>query len=72
MADMITIEGSITPSTELARGERRTVRRTERIDRLISRGFVTVVDEHAGDAPEPEKAVAAPEPVVLDLSLIHI
>jgi hypothetical protein len=57
MADMITIEGSRAPSVELATGERRTVRRTERIDRLIARGFVTVVE----DAAAPEEA--APKPV---------
>lgn len=48
----VTIEGSISPSTYLARGERATVQRTEKIDRLIERGFVVVVDDHA-DAPHP-------------------
>ncbi|UYL88133.1 hypothetical protein SEA_EVAA_22 [Gordonia phage Evaa] len=53
MADKVTIEGSITPSVLLARGERRTVARTARIDRLIARGFVVEVPEKEA-TPEPE------------------
>lgn len=59
----ITIEGSLTPSAFLARGERRTVQRTPRIDALVFKGFVVVVDAHGeeeepADAPEPIKAPA--------------
>lgn len=51
MASTVTIEGSITPSAVLARGERRTVRLTERVQRLIDRGFVVVVGEAAELTP---------------------
>ena len=44
----VTIEGSVMPSAFLPRGERRTVERSDFIDKLIRRGFVTVVP-----APEP-------------------
>lgn len=54
MTQQITIEGSILPSDQLARGERRTVALTPHVQRLIDRGFVVVVDENAGDAPEPD------------------
>lgn len=50
----VTIEGSITPSVVLARGEKRTVALTDRVQRLIDRGFVTLI-EHESDAPEPEE-----------------
>jgi hypothetical protein len=50
----ITIQGSITPSTYLARGVQTRVERTEFIDKLIRGGFVIVV-------PEPEP-LAEPEP----------
>lgn len=64
MTDKVTIEGSIQPSDQLARGERRTVALTPRVQRLIDRGFVVVVDDNPAppltddddfaDAPEPE------------------
>lgn len=57
MADMITIEGSLTPSVELPRGQRRTVVRTERIERLIERGYIVEVKD---DAPEPAAQVSEP------------
>lgn len=44
----VTIEGSITPSAVLARGQRRTVRMTDRIQRLIDRGYVVLVEDSAG------------------------
>ncbi|UJE15676.1 hypothetical protein SEA_LIGMA_21 [Gordonia phage Ligma] len=44
-ARKVTIEGSIQPSDQLARGERRTVALTPRVQRLIDRGFVIVVDD---------------------------
>lgn len=56
---VVTIEGSLSPSALLARGERRTVQLTERVQRLIDAGFVKVVDSDAGDAPEP---VLDPQP----------
>lgn len=42
----VTIEGSLTPCTELGRGERRTVALTERVQRLIDRGYFNVVAYH--------------------------
>lgn len=63
MADMITIEGSLTPSVELPRGQRRTVVRTERIERLIERGYIVEVPSDTGttsDAPEPTAQVSEP------------
>lgn len=42
----VTIEGSrLSPSTFLAAGERATVQRTDRVERLIARGFVVEVPE---------------------------
>jgi hypothetical protein len=41
---LVTIEGSVTPSSHLGRGERRTVERTDFIDKLIRNGYVTVVE----------------------------
>lgn len=42
----VTIEGSrLSPSSFLAAGERITVQRTERVDRLIARGFVVEVPD---------------------------
>lgn len=63
----VTIEGSVTPSSFLPRGERRTVERTDFIDKLIKRGFVTVVkptepvleaaQDDVPDAPAPTVTV---------------
>ena len=49
---MVTIEGSVTPSAELPRGVQRTVQYTERIARLVKRGFVVIVDELEGKPHE--------------------
>jgi len=59
----VTIEGSISPSARLARGERIEVQRTERIDKLIAKGFAVVVDAKTGEPeesplPEAKKAPA--------------
>lgn len=43
----VTVEGSILPCTELPRGERRTVALTERVQRLIDRGYFTLIETHA-------------------------
>lgn len=50
----VTIEGSLSPSAELPRGERRKVQRSEHVDRLIRKGFVVVVDEDGDVVPTPE------------------
>lgn len=65
--EKITIEGSHTPSVILARGERRTVVRTPRIDRLIARGYLVVVDEQSRPAQSTpgrtlSEVLADPEP----------
>ena len=45
MSQRITVEGTITPSTFLAAGARRTVTRTAFVEKLIGKGFIRVVDE---------------------------
>jgi hypothetical protein len=63
MPTTVTIEGSITASTLLPRGQRRTVQLTERVQRLIDRGFVTVIERHDDDAepdPTPEQEDGPP------------
>ncbi|AXN53295.1 hypothetical protein PBI_THONKO_23 [Mycobacterium phage Thonko] len=55
----ILIEGSLSPSAYLARGERKRVQDDEHVQRLIKGGFVNVVDEGSG-AVEP---APLPEPV---------
>ncbi|QHB37329.1 hypothetical protein I5G58_gp027 [Mycobacterium phage BirdsNest] len=54
----VTIEGSLSPSAYLARGERREVQRDEHVENLIRLGFVNVVDEDGDVEPAP-----LPEPV---------
>lgn len=51
MTQMVTIEGSTTPSAELPRGERRTVVYSDRIARLVKRGFV-VIAKGPWDVPD--------------------
>jgi hypothetical protein len=57
----ITIEGSLTPSAKLARGERREVQDSDEVRAFVAKGFAVVVDEETGVAeptplPEPVKA----------------
>lgn len=49
---MITIEGTITPSVVLDRGERITVERTTFVDALLRRGFVKIIAEDEPDQRE--------------------
>ncbi|MCV7424339.1 hypothetical protein H7K45_27710 [Mycobacterium yunnanensis] len=56
----VTIEGSLSPSVELARGVRRTVTVTDHIRRLVAGGFVIVVDGSLDDDPEPVAEVEPP------------
>lgn len=53
---IVTIEGSVTPSVVLARGARRTVVLTDKVQKLIDRGFVVVVDRQ--EIPPVRKAAA--------------
>lgn len=55
----VTLEGSITPSTFLARGKRMTVERTEFINKLIRRGYVNVVA--TPDAVTEVESITAPK-----------
>lgn len=55
----VTIEGTITPSVALATGERLRVERTGYINKLISGGFVKVVEEHGDPEPTPAQKAAA-------------
>lgn len=54
-AKKITIEGSITPSVELPRGERRTVQHTDEVQALIDGGFVVVVPDPEDERPAHEQ-----------------
>lgn len=69
MTQMVTIEGSITPSAELSRGEQRTVVYSDRVARLVKRGYVVIVKgPWDDDAPADTEltpileAAQAPEP----------
>jgi hypothetical protein len=54
MAEVVTIEGTVTPCVELPRFERKTVELDDHTRRLITRGYVVIVARH-GD-PEAELA----------------
>ena len=51
----VTLEGSITPSTYLARGARVTVERTPYVDKLIRKGYVVVIGAAAAKTPVVEE-----------------
>lgn len=55
---VVTITGSLTPSAALPRGETRTVILTDRIQKLIDKGYVTVTEQ-------PEVPVIAPVPATV-------
>ena len=55
----VTLEGSVTPSTFLARGKRMTVERTDFIDKLIRKGYVNVVPDP--DAKTEVESITAPK-----------
>ena len=57
----ITIEGSLTPSARLARGERREVQDSDEVRKFIADGFAVVVDEETGEV-EPAPLPEAPKP----------
>lgn len=58
----IIIEGTITPSTFLSTGARRTVERTPLVDKMISKGFVRVVADVAVES-QPAPAAAYVEEI---------
>lgn len=51
----VTLEGSITPSTFLARGARVTVERTPLIEKYIRKGYVVVIAAAAAKTPVVEE-----------------
>jgi len=53
MSQRITVEGTITPSTFLAAGDRRTVTRTVFVEKLIAKGFIRVVEDTAAAEAVP-------------------
>lgn len=61
MTQMVTIEGSVTPSAELPRGEQRTVVYTDRIAGLVKRGFVVIV-KGPTDVDSPVETELTPIP----------
>ncbi len=56
---VVTIKGSVMPSVVLPRGATKTVVLTDRIQRLIDRGFVTVVEKHSIKETPVKKAAPA-------------
>lgn len=54
----ITIEGSLTPSADLPRGERRKVQDSDDVREFVRKGFAVIVDSDGEPEPAP-----APEPV---------
>lgn len=62
MARSITIEGSITPSTFLARGERTRVQLTDDVQALLDGGFVVEVDRETDEPVDPPKLPEPPKP----------
>ena len=54
----ITIEGSLTPSADLPRGQRRRVQDSAEVRKFVRKGFAIVVDEDGEPEPAP-----LPEPV---------
>jgi hypothetical protein len=63
MPEIVTIEGTVTPCSELGRFERKTVEMNDHVGRLVTRGFVRIVARH-GD-PDAELAALADEAVTL-------
>ncbi|QPX62137.1 hypothetical protein PBI_INDLOVU_22 [Mycobacterium phage Indlovu] len=56
----ITIEGSLTPSARLARGERLEVQDSDEVRKFVADGFAVVVDAETGEA-EPTPLPEAPK-----------
>ncbi len=64
----VTIEGTITPSTELPTGERRTVALTSRVEKMIKGGYIKIVEPDtdetgtvADSEPDRDPAPTAPK-----------
>lgn len=57
----ITIEGSLTPASDLPRGQRRRVQDGKAVRKLVADGFAVVVDEDGEPEPAPlPVAIKAP------------
>ena len=59
----VVIEGSMTPCSELSRGQRRTVTFTDRIERLVGHGYMVVVEVLDAEPswPESESPLIVPD-----------
>lgn len=73
MADQkVTVEGSMTPCSELPRGVRKTVLYTDRVQRMINKGYFVMVSEPVDTdssvpAAEPEKTEPPAAPPQTDV-----
>jgi hypothetical protein len=57
----ITIEGSLSPASDLPRGERRRVQDGKAVRKLVADGFAVIVDQDGEPEPAPApEAVKAP------------
>lgn len=67
MSVSVTIEGTTTPAAGvLARGERRTVALTERVQRLVDRGFVRIIERRESAPVVVPDPVVEPDPIEFD------
>lgn len=60
MTQIVTIEGSMNPCSELPRGEQRTVVYSDRVKGLVTKGFVVVVDGPHDSAAQVSKGTGEP------------
>lgn len=59
----VTIEGSVTPSVNLPRGQRTTVEMTPTIAKMVERGFVNIIAVEPDPQPAPvTETEPEPEP----------
>ncbi|UXE04398.1 hypothetical protein SEA_FUNSIZED_27 [Mycobacterium phage Funsized] len=56
----ITIEGSLTPSADLPRGERRTVQDSAEVRKFVADGWAVIVDEETGEVEEDGTGLLTP------------
>lgn len=55
MAKTVTVEGTLTPSTYLARGQRATVSLTPEVERKVRRGYIKIVKVHDDELTDTER-----------------
>lgn len=67
MAQIVVIEGTLTPAAGvLERGRRKTVPRTARIDRLVAGGFIRIVEVKGGHADHRPETDTVTEQIAED------